>query len=744
VVSTRGFWGAAVIVQGHVLDRLAEMPEGSVHCIVTSAPYHGLRDYSRCPCTVRDKSKAWFDFEAQTWFVPNPDDEENRKDPDPACPTCHGTGRVEGLVHVWGTKEECEHEWGEERKFYRASTRPLPPEPGGTPRRKMDNLEDGRGKQPEIDSPSSTCLRCGAWRGMLGLEPTFSCGAMEWGSKDRIPCASCYLCHAVLIGRALRRVLREDGTLWWNQGDSYTSGDRATYRSGVSENKGHQIQDEMPRQKTPNGLKPGDLIDQSGRVANALEADGWTWRQRIVWAKPNPMPESTEDRPTRSHEFILLFAKAAGNTYWTHRDGRGAREAPGPDYRWVREIKESDAEYATKGAPPGQAAQGFLRENSVARDRAVSKLEAERLFPGDRKAQAAHVKQAHDHNTGGRPKRTEELPAPPPEWQAWYDDEADKRPEKATGWRRVNLWTGHRYYYDADAVREKNSDSSIERAKHHLPNALDNPDYDSKHDPGDYRRFPMLDKLNPAGRNLRDIWTIPTHSFPDAHFATFPPALVERPIKAGTSERGCCVMCGAPWERVVSTIGIRAGTSARNEEYLSQGLRTHFTNAERERPEVTTLGWQPTCEHFSDPCAKCAKPWREVRLKTVRVAAQDPQGANANRIDKLNAFNRDIPLVKADGITKGARTMPRIVTVESEDGYPVRLPACFCGLVPCTVLDPFAGSGTVGVVALELGRRFVGIEANPLYVRMAEKRIAESREGAHPVAVVATSLGEFG
>ena len=342
------------------------------------------------------------------------------------------------------------------------------------------------------------------------------------------------------------------------------------------------------------------------------------------------------------------------------------REPPEADYRWVREEED------VVSAPTAN------RRFRQARDSERGVLSSASRPPREMRA----------------PKRTEELPSPPPEWQAWYEDKVDKRPEKATGWRRVNLWTGHRYYYDADAVREKNSPSSIERAKHHLPNAIDNPEYESKHEAGDYRRFPMLDKMNPAGRNLRDVWTIPTHSFPDAHFATFPPALVERPIKASTSERGCCATCGAPWERVVS---IERLNERPHRLLAGKGREASDTDIGKEvRPSsgfsrtgiqfevgTHTLGWQPTCAHFRDPCAKCAKPWREVEK--------------------------------------------------------ARLPACFCGLVPCTVLDPFAGSGTTGVVALRLGRRFVGIEANPLYVRMAAERL----ENKHPAPVVAVGLEEF-
>ena len=437
----------------------------------------------------------------------------------------------------------------------------------------------------------------------------------------------------------------------------------------------HRSGDINPIEVSKSYLKPGDLIDQSGRVANALEADGWTWRGRIVWAKPNPMPESTDDRPTRSHEFFLFFAKATANTYWTHRDGRGARTQPEPDYRWVRE--------------------------------------------------------------------DEELLAPPPVWQSWYDDPEDKRPEKAVGWRRINLWTGHRYYYDADAVREKNQLGDSGWAKMLLDGKALIRATDGKHAP-ERRDIAKRDREGAdaardarSGRNLRDVWTIPTHSFPEAHFATFPPSLVERPIKAGTSERGCCATCGAPWERVVS-MSYEVDHEIRRERPALQdasgprgGRDDTFVGSKRS----STLGWQPTCEHFSDHCAKCAKPWREVEVRravnsmNIRVRDAKKGILDAKHID-WKATEEEIAAYGPEGT--------RTETTK------VRLPACFCGLVPCTVLDPFAGSGTVGVVALELGRRFVGIEANPLYVRMAQKRIAESRESAHPVAVVAVGLEEFG
>lgn len=130
---------------------------------------------------------------------------------------------------------------------------------------------------------------------------------MEIGSE---PTLGEWVAVMVDVFREVRRVLRDDGTLWLNLGDSYSSGGRATWRSGVSENKGHEVQNDKPRPDTPAGLKPKDLLGQPWRVAFALQDDGWWLRQEIIWAKKNPMPESIRDRFTKAHEHVFLLSKS--------------------------------------------------------------------------------------------------------------------------------------------------------------------------------------------------------------------------------------------------------------------------------------------------------------------------------------------------------------------------------------------------------------------------------------------------
>lgn len=166
--------------------------------------------------------------------------------------------------------------------------------------------------------------RCGAWRGCLGLEPT----------------PDLYVAHIVEVFREVRRVLRDDGTLWFNIGDSYANDGKWGGETGG-------LQAYLPdadrrrdgRSKRLTGLKAKDMVGIPWRVAFALQADGWwlrsdiieevelycpcgcgyimeerIWRysqdRDVIWSKPNPMPESVTDRPTKSHEYLFLLAKS--------------------------------------------------------------------------------------------------------------------------------------------------------------------------------------------------------------------------------------------------------------------------------------------------------------------------------------------------------------------------------------------------------------------------------------------------
>lgn len=163
---------------------------------------------------------------------------------------------------------------------------------------------------------SGNC-KCGARRidNQIGLEPT--------------PAA--FVEQLVAVFREVKRVLRDDGVLWLNLGDSYATFAGRAYSPGGGEQgerfraMGAQVPDSKNPQSNipvyqPNrmpiaGLKPKDLIGIPWRVAFALQADGWYLRSDVIWAKPNPMPESVTDRPTKAHEYIFLLSKSAKYYY---------------------------------------------------------------------------------------------------------------------------------------------------------------------------------------------------------------------------------------------------------------------------------------------------------------------------------------------------------------------------------------------------------------------------------------------
>ena len=292
------------------------------------------------------------------------------------------------------------------------------------------------------------------------------------------PTPEAFIERMVGVFRAVRRVLADDGTLWVNMGDTYAS----TGRSDRKESPGVGAKQEMgaPGRSLvwksggghnfswtlPGGQKPKDLVGVPWMLAFALRADGWYLRSDIVWHKPNPMPESVTDRPTKSHEYIFLLSK---------------------------------------------------RE---------------------------------------------------------------------------------RYFYDAEAVKE----ASVDPESHRGRNQRNDDKFVGQAFSDTRGGFSKI----AAGttyptRNARSVWTIATQAYSEAHFATFPEALPERCIKAGSSERGQCPECRKPWVRVVETTREPLSESPRYAGCtLGSGAARNSDTPRMTRLDRTT-GWRPTCECGRDP-----------------------------------------------------------------------------------------------------------------------------------------------
>ena len=220
------------------------------------------------------------------------------------------------------------------------------------------------------------------------------------------------------------------------------------------------------------------------------------------------------------------------------------------------------------------------------------------------------------------------------------------------------LSKSERYFYDADAIAEAA-----------LPGArLSNGGHDVGADRQDNGRH---DPTSIVSRNRRSVWTITTKPYAGAHFATFPPELPELCIKAGTSERGCCPLCAAPWERVVEPTGVvlkKPATSiAERRGNAVNDKRTALSGTQVTPASSKIIGWLPSCD-----------------------CEQEEEG---------------------DGILIERPDQPTDRYVHHPEPY--------------VVLDPFAGAGTTLWMAKELGRKSVGIEINPGYCRLIEERCAQ-------------------
>ena len=307
------------------------------------------------------------------------------------------------------------------------------------------------------------------------------------------------------------------------------------------------------------GLKSKDLVGIPWMVAFALRADGWWLRSDIIWAKPNPMPESVTDRPTKSHEYIFLLTK--------------------------REIYFYDAEAIKEPAALSSLARWDQNiEAQLGSDRVPGKTN------GNMKA------------VGG-PRSTRDN----------FKRENSKRGASMDG-----------------------------------------------HSQGTHRPDRKESEYDLGTRNKRSVWTITTKPYSEAHFATFPPELPKLSILAGTSAKGCCSKCGAPWERIIE------------------------------------LG-EPDLEH-------------------QRACGGDLNGEYGGTATK------DFSSAKAQDASEVKARILRGMVNRKTTGWQ---PTCECEdteIIPCTVCDPFAGSGTTGEVALELGRSAILIELNEKYLPLIDRR----------------------
>jgi DNA modification methylase len=333
-----------------------------------------------------------------------------------------------------------------------------------------------------------------------------------------------YVGQMVAVFREVRRVLRPDGTLWLNLGDSYTAGGgsrNGLSKSGLKRNVTDEesrlrccLENKVYRQGAvagvTTGAKPKDLLGIPWRVAFALQDDGWYLRSDIIWAKSAAMPESVEDRPTKAHEYVFLLAQQ-------------------PRYFFDMEAVRTPTSAAT-----------------LERDKST------RVTKGKDGQYAVQ----HDHETPSNPGG------------------AQPRSVIAAGELGLRL-------------RPDLTPAEVETLMAMV-------------DPGDRDAAGSVLRLGPE----------PCHM---SHFAVMPSKLAEFCILAGTSARGCCGVCGAPWRRVVEKAsreyGMGPAVTSGHKSVAANGnasvaLRTP-TGHTLTKTESRTLDWQPGCacpEHEPESC----------------------------------------------------------------------------------------------------------------------------------------------
>ncbi len=267
-----------------------------------------------------------------------------------------------------------------------------------------------------------------------------------------------------------------------------------------------------------------------------------------------------------------------------------------------------------------------------------------------------------------------------------------------------------RYFYDAEAVKEKATDDIVRRVERLREKPRERHGYKqedavgqvatdtSNPSPNGAWHDPVkLDRLL-TGSNKRSVWTVSSQGYEGAHFATFPPKLIEPMILAGTSAHGACGKCGAPWRRVTEE---RALTRDRPNEYVKrtgeEGTGNSCGNTVA-GVESRTVGWEPTCGCFG----------RFEKRAGVRMKVVSGLGGHEKKAEYGNHAKGGSTLRAPAGYEEVSTKSTVYVSDLPLDQHPV---------VPCTVLDPFVGSGTTPATAVGHGRKGWGIDLSEKYLR---------------------------
>lgn len=390
-------------------------------------------------------------------------------------------------------------------------------------------------------------------------------GLRDYGVDGQIGLESSlndYIATMVQVFREVRRVLRDDSTLWLNIGDSYANDGKWGGETGGKQAYLDEANRKcVAREKRRTGLKPKDLLGVPWTLALALRADGWYLRSDIIWSKPSPMPESVVDRPTKSHEYLFLLTKSER-------------------YYFDMEAVKEPCVYSGKDTGVGYGRLSMIAPNDSRKDRSRNNRPAGWANAGNHSA----LDWARDEMQGRKTKASGNKSRKP-----------RPGPDGSTSQQAGNIpWEG--------STRNKRSVWSIEHAEEQhamfvatLLDELLEAGVDPALIKGVIEREWMDNPFKHLSAGLLTVWGIPTKPFPGHHFATFPPRLVEPCVLAGTSAMGCCATCGAPLTRMTERerVATRPGIDTKVNGHGSQVVGNR--DPQRHVTSVVTTGWERSC-----------------------------------------------------------------------------------------------------------------------------------------------------